>query len=230
MKRETGPDDLAATISERLAQRIRQDILKGRFPPGRRLKIADFATLYGVSHMPVREALRRLEGEGLIEVAPHRGATVRAIDASFIAAIYEVREALEGILTERCAERATEADIRRLEEAARQFAALAAGGESDALIQGNRRFHAIIFEIAGNDEAARILETGRILIEALRQALGRDARRLAAINSEHEAIVAAIRARTASEAGLLARRHVAQARDDLLARWAGAGTSRADRA
>ena len=64
----------------RVAADLRQRILNGEFAPGQRLKIDDIATLFGVSHMPVRAALQELESEGVLQVFPHRGAEIRGVD------------------------------------------------------------------------------------------------------------------------------------------------------
>lgn len=79
---------------------IRQAILQGVFPPGQRLNLESIASALGVSRMPVRASLRQLEGEGLLRIHPHRGATVSVLTAAEIAEIYELRVVLECYLLE----------------------------------------------------------------------------------------------------------------------------------
>ena len=88
---------LGATTATRVAAELRRRILAGEFTPGQRLKIDDLASLLAVSHMPVREALRELEGESVLEVFPHRGAVVKGVDERFVRNFYDIRAAVEGM-------------------------------------------------------------------------------------------------------------------------------------
>ena len=95
--------------------RIRDDIVAGELLFGARITIDALATRYGVSHMPVREALRELQGEGLVVIEPNRGARVRTIDTRFVENLFEIRTALEVMMVRRAAQRATPADIAELD-------------------------------------------------------------------------------------------------------------------
>lgn len=208
-----------ATTAEKVTQRMREDILGARFRSGDRLKIADFAALYGVSQMPVREALRRLEGEGLLDVLPHRGATVRGIDETFLRNLYDIREVLEGLLAERCAERADAAAFARIDACVAAHERVVASGKEKRLAEANRQFHAAIAAGAANPEAERLLETGRVLVESLRLMVGRASGRLDEIVTQHRAIRDAIFLRDGARAGSLSRAHVVDAREDLIQRF-----------
>src|SRR5262245_40952868 len=91
---ESTPESLRQTSYDRVRDAIRQDILNGVWDHGARLKIAPLVARYGLSPAPIREALSRLEAEGLIILHPNRGAQVRPIDETFIRDLYEVRLAL----------------------------------------------------------------------------------------------------------------------------------------
>ena len=91
----SGDDDAASTMVDQIAVVIRQAILQGQYGPGERIKVAEIAQRFGFSSMPIREALRKLEGEGIVLIAPNRGATVRTLDRPFIEDLYDVRTALE---------------------------------------------------------------------------------------------------------------------------------------
>lgn len=217
------PSDAAAigaTTAMRVAADLRRRILHGELAPGQRLKIDDLAALCEVSHMPVREALRELEGEGVLEVYPHRGAVIRGVDARFLRNFYDVRAAIEGMLTERCAERIDDAGTARL---AAQVAAFEAADPADAdlLVRCNRELHDTINGAADNPEALRMLAQGRVLADALRVRFGYGAGRVDRIVAEHRALLRAIRRRDGAKAGEVARRHCIRARDDLLARIGG---------
>ena len=101
--------------------------LMGELAPGRRLKIDEIAAICAVSHMPVRGALHELEREGILELSPHRGAVIRPVDAHFVRNTYDLRAAIEGMLTERCAESIDEAGIAELR------------GKVDGIRRGERR-------------------------------------------------------------------------------------------
>src|SRR5580658_11203182 len=85
----------AVRASETVVDWLRADILAGRLAPGSRLRQDAIAIEYGVSHIPVREAFRRLEAEGLVSIRPHHGAIVTSLSASEIEELYEIRVALE---------------------------------------------------------------------------------------------------------------------------------------
>ena len=217
----------AATAPERVAAALRHDIIGGRFPPATRLKIGALAARYGTSPMPVREALRQLDGERLVELNAHRGAIVRPVTIGFIQDLYNVREALEGLLTEGAARRATAGDNAALERLAAAWESVAAVADSEddigndgteALLQANARLHAHINEIGHNEEARALTARGAPLLAALRRQIGYGPKRLQDIKTQHRAIVAAIAARDADAARRAARDHCFSARDDLVQR------------
>lgn len=206
----------STTAAEQVHARLREDILSGALAPGARITVEELARRYAVSQMPVREAIRMLAGEGIVETTPHRGARIVAVDADFIRNTYDMREALEGMLAERCAERASaaaRAEMRRLVEA---HAAAVEAGMLERIVALDRQLHLAMAEAADNAPARRALTLGRGLIEALRLKAGFSAARLARIVQEHHELVAAIEARDARTAGLVARLHVIGARADLL--------------
>ena len=92
--------------------RIRDDIVSGALRFGERITMDALSSRYGVSHMPVREALRELQGEGLVQIEPNRGARVRSIDSSFVENLFEIRTALEVMLVRRAADAARPATSR----------------------------------------------------------------------------------------------------------------------
>ncbi len=209
---------LSATTATRVAADLRRRILHGELKPGQRLKIDDLASLCAVSHMPIREALRELEGEGVLDVMPHRGAVVRGVDATYVRNIYDLREAIEGMLTERCTENIDSGGIALLGKSALAYERAAGRRNTEALLKSNRELHDTINATAANPEAVRVLAQGRLLIEALRLRFGYGPGRVDEVIAEHRALVRAIGKRDGAKAGKLARAHCVGARDDLLAR------------
>ena len=208
---------LSATTATRVAAELRRRILLGELRPGQRLKIDDVALLCDVSHMPVREALHELEAEGVLDVFPRRGAVVRGVDAGFVRNMYDIREAIEGMLTERCAERIDQPGLARLDALVTAYELAAKKRQPAGLLDANRAIHDTINEVANNPPAVRLLTQGRLLIEALRMRFGFGSGRVDSVVAQHRALFRAIARHDVERAGYLARQHCVSARDDLLA-------------
>lgn len=213
---ETPDLPLGGTIYQRVRDRIRADILAGRIAPGSRLKITDLAERYGLSHMPVREALQQLQGEGLVSLSPNRGASVRRMDAAFIRGLFDIREALEGFLTRQAAGRMTPAVLAALHGLQDRYDAAVASGDLAACIPLNVRFHQTILELTGNEEAIRLLNQHTSLIQALRARVGYAPDRPATIQREHRALLAALSRGDGEAAQRIHALHVRAAAEDML--------------
>ncbi len=216
MPAATPENETAQSIGERIVQAIRRDIFDGTLASGSRIKIRDLALRYAVSEMPVREALRQLEGEGLLDAQPHRGATVVALDEAFIRNVYDMREALSGMLAAAAATRGDVADRAALRAAIDEHELAVASGDTELTLAADRRFHDILGRMAANPVADRAMAPGRGLTESLRARLGFGSDRRQQIIAEHRWLLSAIEARDPRSAELYARVHVAAARDDLL--------------
>ena len=147
------------TVVEYTITALREAIRDGCFEPGQRLVVADVTRMLGVSSGPVREAVRRLTGEGLVEITPHRGAAVREFSARDIREIFQVREVLEGLAARLAAERIHLADGReRLVAIQREAGVLPASGVG--YVEHNHAFHELIYRLADN---TRVQEQSRQL-------------------------------------------------------------------
>jgi len=147
----------AETVVEYTINAIREAIRDGRYAEGQRLVVADVTRQLGVSNGPVREAIRRLTGEGLVEIVPHKGAAVRAFTRRDVREIFEVREVIEGLAARLAAERIGPEGRARLQALQAQAGpASTAGGYVDH----NHAFHELIYDLAGN---ARVQEEARQL-------------------------------------------------------------------
>jgi DNA-binding GntR family transcriptional regulator len=205
------------TSAMEVAADLRQRILRGELKPGARLKIDDIAALCDVSHMPVRIALQSLEAEGVLDVYPHRGAVIKAVDARFVRNMIEVRAAIEVMLTEKCARLIDKDGLAELEDLALDFEGAAQRKDSLGIVSANLRLHDAISRTADNPEAMRVLARGRLLIQALRVRYGYVPGRVEQVIAEHRALVSAIARKDERRAGEIARRHCEGARDELLA-------------
>lgn len=214
---------LAGTIYQRVHEELREEIIAGTLPPGARLKTAELAARYGLSQMPIREALLQLQGEGLVVLLPNRGATVRELDARFVRNIFDIREGLEGWLTRQAARRMDKARIARLEAIEAEMEAAMAAGSLRSHVRLNMLFHTTLLEATGNDEAIRLLDLHGYLIGALRMRFGHRPGRAALVRAEHREMIAALARGDAEAVGAIHDRHIAGARDDLLDAMASAG-------
>ena len=198
--------------------RIRDDIVTGALALGSRITIDALASRYRVSHMPVREALRELQGEGLVVMEPNRGARVRAIDTHFVENLFEIRTALEVMMVRRAAARATEADVARLVAIEDELEAQIAIADYGAVVAHNRTFHREINRIADNDDALPMLDRHWTLLAALWRNFGYGAQRFAGVANDHRHVIAAIEAHDQVAAAAIMGAHAAKAKRELLAR------------
>src|SRR5262245_2031863 len=145
-------DATAKTASIEICDRIRDDIVAGVLPFGGRLTLEQLATRYATGHMPIREALRQLQGEGLVVQTPNRGARVRAVDVEFVRNIFDLRIAIESMLARRAAERIQPEQIAMLEAIEQEFESCIAARNFSAALVANRKFHTVAHEPANNPE------------------------------------------------------------------------------
>ena len=205
------------TAPVRVRERLRQDILSGHAAPGARLVVAALARRYGTSAMPIRAALQELQGQGLVTVHPHQGARVRAIDAAWIADVYELRGAVLGALLPRCVRLASDADFDTIAILAAAFEAAVAGRDLARMLETNRRFHHAIYALARNAEALAVMDRTWLLVDALRMRLGFGPGRLDTALRVHADMLAALRRRDAKAALRLFRSASDAAMRDLIA-------------
>jgi DNA-binding GntR family transcriptional regulator len=154
---------MMATSGQDAYATIREQIISGEYAMGARLGEAELATALGVSRTPIREALRRLSADGLVEAEANRGARVASWTPDDLDQIYELRALLEGHAAARAATRVTPEDLEQLAELCdRMEEAVAAGitrsDNLDTLADGNRRFHARIMAVAGNPRLHRLTD------------------------------------------------------------------------
>lgn len=214
-----GTEDAGTTTSvEQTTQLLREAIVQGHFGPGQRIKITEAAQFLNVGAMPVREALRKLEGEGLVSIAPNRGATVREVNRQFIEDIYEVRTTLEVMIVRRCIERLTFDRLQNLEAMVQQHNVAMDAGDVLGMTQLSRALHTQLFEIAGNLEAKRIFQREWEIILVLRGRFGYGRQRLASLQQEFDLLLTHLRHGDAVAAERLIRLHNRAGMEDLLER------------
>ena len=115
------PQELTVNSVDQVSREIREAILTGTFAPGERLKVGELAARFGCSPMPLREALRKLEGEGLVEIELNKGATVRRLDHEYVSDLFELNTELRIFAIRRGMRQMTLARIRTLEDLADRY-------------------------------------------------------------------------------------------------------------
>ncbi|HWJ73589.1 MAG TPA: GntR family transcriptional regulator [Kaistia sp.] len=207
-----------SSLSHRVTNDLRRDIVAGILPPGAWLKTEELAARYSVSANPVREALWRLQGEGFVVANPNQGARVRMVDDDFVRNIFELREAIEPIFVRRFCQRATPEDLDRLRAAAADFATVAREQPTDfdALDAANRDFHNIMLEGEINVQAIEVMQRYAGLINATRAKLPIIPSRVRQRVVQHTEMVEAIVAADADAAARVAVDHIRAAGEDML--------------
>ena len=207
------------TVAPDIQHRLRADIIAGSLPFGSRLRIEELANRYGVSHMPVREALRELHGEGLVIIERNRGARVRPIHLGFVEDLFDIRSAIETMLARRACERRTKAHMTELIAAEEELEGYVATKDYDSVPRANRRFHGVINEAAGNPGALPLVDRHWLLVAALWQRYKRiDSERFHGVIDDHRHIIKAIDRRDSASAFLLMGAHIEKAKHDLIER------------
>lgn len=206
------------TASIEICDRIRDDIVAGSLPFGSRLTLEQLATRYGTGHMPIREALRQLQGEGLVVQTPNRGARVRAVDVEFVRNLFDLRIAIESMLARRAAERIQPEQIAALQAVEHEFESCIEACNFAGALAANRKFHRIVNEAANNPEATALLDRHWRLIAALWTVHGYGEERAAGVISDHHQLIRAFAARDTDVAACLAMAHAAKAKQELIAR------------
>lgn len=202
---------IAAPVREQVGSRLRQAIVSGQFAPGTRLIERELCTLLGVSRSSLREALRHLEGDGLVTNIPHKGMVVSTITWEEAEEIYEVRAVVEGLAGRLCADKPTPALAEALHAAMDQIEAVAHPGDLSALIVAKEQFYQVLLTFCGNRTVGVVLQSLHDRIASLRALTLAQPGRIEASVAEMRAILEAILAADGPAACRACMVHVEQA-------------------
>ena len=202
--------------SEHAYRRLRDAIQQGQFTSGHRVMEVEIAAWLNLSRTPVRDAIRRLEGEGILEHEPRNGLVVAHLDRQAVMELYVMREVLEGTAARLCARHASDMEVQSLLDLVERERQLA--GRHEALAEHNRRFHEAIHRGAHN----RYLEKSLAAVNDSMWLLGTPLmllpERAQTAAAEHEQLVAVIARRDPEAAEEAARLHVRAAQRERLKR------------
>lgn len=181
-------------------------IREGQFQPGDRLREVDVAQRLALSRTPVREALRKLESDGIVEHRPRIGAVIRKLSQPEVVQLYEMRLVLERTAAEMAAKHASAAEIDALEDLNTQIAAARDDAQRASAL--NQKFHGCIYLATRNQfllESARGLNNALMLLGPTTLA---DEARIKTVHAQHEQIITALRSGDAVAAGIAAETHL----------------------
>jgi DNA-binding GntR family transcriptional regulator len=196
------------TLREVIFNTIREAIIMGELKPGERLMEIHLAEKMGVSRTPVREAIRKLELEGLVTMIPRKGAHVAELSAKDIMDVLEVRATLDGLASALSAERIKDNELKELDNTRKQFAIYADKGNLVGSIKKDVEFHDVIYRSSRNDRLIQIANNLREQVQRFRVIYMKDYSSYADLIKEHSEIYEAIATRDIERAGKAAQAHI----------------------
>ncbi|MGH3756756.1 GntR family transcriptional regulator [Actinophytocola sp.] len=202
---------VGAPVRQETAARLRDAIRSRQFLPGERLLEKQLCELTGVSRTSVREALRQLESEGLVEIVPNRGPIVATVSQTQAISIYQVREVLESLAGMLCARRATASEVSELSASVDAVEEAVRAGDMSLVLHEKDVFYDLLFRFSGNETAAKLLATLHARISLLRAATLAEPGRPTHTVSELRAIIRAISEGDAEKARDVCAQHVRNA-------------------
>jgi len=188
------PDRISSTaLYEQVADRLRDRIYDGFLPPGEPIDEPALCRLFGISRTPLREALKVLDREGLVELVPRRGCVVRSLSMEELAELFPVIAVLEGLCAREAVKRCTDADLAELETMHQRLEAYAAANDLNAYYDQNYRIHVAIQTLAGNRWLRRVTEDLRRILRLARHEQLKQPGRLQQSLAEHRSLMEAFR-------------------------------------
>lgn len=200
-------------LREIVYEELKRQIMVGEIAPGTRMMEVELAEEMGVSRTPVREAIRKLEKEGLVTIEPRRGAYASDISAKDMVDILEVRQDLEGMAAGIAAQKITDEGRIELENIARKYKESVDREDIEEIIKNDEAFHKYIVGLSGNKTLIKMVSQVQELALRFRYIYYEDFSRFKNQPSEHQAIVDAIAGGDVAGARKYAEEHLAGLKD-----------------
>lgn len=199
------------SLRGRVFHKIKTDILEGRYEVGHELREVTLGEEMGVSRTPVREALRQLELEGLVEIIPNKGAFVQGISSKDVEDIYRIRARLEGLCASMAVECITQEQLDRLEEIILLSHFYEEKSDIDHLFTLDSQFHEVLYESCGSKMLEHLLKDYHQYVQRVRSRSLKRQQRAKKSTQEHAEILQAIKEKDDKNADKLATRHILHA-------------------
>lgn len=219
MAKVEGEDSLAmnsSSLRSKVFSQIENDILNGKYKPGDNLIETKLSEELGVSRTPVREAIRQLELEGLVQTIPNKGAIVKGITLRDVEDIYTIRMMIEGLAARWAAQKITDGELAELKEAVELEEFYTIKNDSEHLMMFDSRFHDIIFKASKSKPLMHMLRTFHHYVQRARNISMSSPERARMVLEEHRQILEAIESRNAEKAEMLTYQHVRNASENVL--------------
>lgn len=200
-------------LREIVYEELKRQILIGEIAPGTRMMEVELAEDMGVSRTPVREAIRKLEKEGLVSIEPRRGAYASDISIKDMVDVLEVRQELEGMAAACAAAKATDEEISVLEDIMMEYKNSAEKGDIQLIIKWDEAFHKQIVSCSGNKTLVQLVSQVQELALRFRYIYYDDFSRFEGQPEEHRHIVEAIKSRNAEVARVAADSHISKLKE-----------------
>lgn len=204
------------SLRGRVFNKLREDILSGKYKQNEELREATVGEELGVSRTPVREAFRQLELEGLLQIIPNKGAYVTGITAKDVKDIYMMRSLLEGLCAKWATTNITEEEMEELEENIYLSEFHEDKGHFDQIASLDNRFHEILYEACGSKMLEHQLRDYHQYVYRVRRLTLADTCRGKASTCEHKLIFEAMKEKDAEKAEKLANDHILNAYENML--------------
>ena len=207
------------SLTDEIADVVRERILKGEYEIGEKIKENQIATELKVSRTPIREAFKLLENEGLIDYIPNRGCFAKGFTKQDVDDIYAVREALEELAVRWAVARITEPELLALEELVDLMEFYTKKKDKKKVLELNTSFHEVIYASARSRFLAQVLRSYKEYIEKTRKSIFYEQSYLEGILSEHRAIFEAIKDRDEERVVEAISKHLEASQERAFAVW-----------
>lgn len=203
-------------LREVIFNTLREAIIIGELKPGERLMEVQLAEKMGVSRTPVREAIRKLELEGLVDMVARRGAQVADLSVKDIMDVLEVRASLDGLATALSSVRITQDELKELKHINTQFTNYVEKENLQGTIKKDVEFHDIIYRSSRNEKLIQIANNLREQVQRFRVIYLKDFSSTKDIIKEHNDIFEAIQNKDSNNAQYLAQRHIKKQEESII--------------
>ena len=200
-------------LREIVYEELKRQIMVGEIAPGTRMMEVDLADEMGVSRTPVREAIRKLEKEGLVTIEPRRGAYASDISAKDMVDVLEVRQDLEGMAAGLAAQKIAEGDVLQLKDMTRRYKEAVEAGDIEEIIKQDEDFHKYIVGLSDNKTLIKMVSQVQELALRFRYIYYDDFSRFKNQPLEHQEIMEAIMSGDANSARRFAEVHISKLKD-----------------
>ena len=209
------PLSLNSTLTSRVYEVLKNKILSMELPPGTRLKDGELAEGLGVSNTPVREAIRQLEKDGLVETIPHRGNFVKKISPEEVCEIYDVRMALEALAARLAVDMLSPEQLKWMQTKVEEYERALDNDDISLGLEADFAFHDLIAQASGNKTLLEMLRGLATRIHALRHMDKGKTRRRESLK-DHKTIYQALKERDAKKAEEAITQHISKGKEHVL--------------